>query len=133
MTTLSGGRREAEGGRSSDFRLPPPAAERMDAGPQAVEPDVVLEVKDLRVHYEAAGGAVIAVNGVDFRVRKGEILGLVGESGSGKSTVAMAILRLLQSPGRVVSGAVRIMGTDMLALTERQRIVVIAGTDQDTY
>src|SRR5437868_2331768 len=125
-TSSSGGRRKAEGGR-------PPASERMDAVRQTVEPDVVLEVKDLRVHYGAAGGAVIAVNGIDFGVRKGEILGLVGESGSGKSTVAMAILRLLQPPGRIVSGAVRIMGTDMLALTERQRIVVIAGTDQDTY
>jgi peptide/nickel transport system ATP-binding protein len=91
-----------------------------DADGRAAEPDVILEVKDLRVHYEAAGGAVIAVNGVDFRVRKGETLGLVGESGSGKSTVAMAILRLLQPPGRIVSGAVRIMGTDMLALSERQ-------------
>src|SRR3989440_11201327 len=120
MTTLSGGRREEGGGRSSDFRLPPPASEWMDAGRQAAEPDVILEVKDLRVHYEAAGGAVIAVNGIDFGVRKGEILGLVGESGSGKSTVAMAILRLIQPPGRVMSGAVRIMGTDMLALSERQ-------------
>src|SRR5256714_3349241 len=93
---------------------------RMDAGRQAAEPDVVLEVKGLRVHYRTSGGDIIAVNGVDFGVRKGEIVGLVGEAGSGKSKVAMAILRLLQPPGRVVSGAVRIMGTDMLALTERQ-------------
>src|SRR5919201_3046030 len=93
---------------------------RMDAGRRAAEPDAVLEVKGLRVHYQTSGGDIIAVNGVDFGVRKGEIVGLVGESGSGKSTVAMAILRLIQPPGRVVSGAVRIMGTDMLALSERQ-------------
>jgi peptide/nickel transport system ATP-binding protein len=92
----------------------------MDADGRAALPDVVLEVKGLRVHYRTSGGDIIAVNGVDFGVRKGEIVGLVGESGSGKSTVAMAILRLIQPPGRVVSGAVRIMGTDMLALTERQ-------------
>ena len=93
---------------------------RRDAGRQAAEPDAVLEVTDLRVHYRTSGGDIIAVNGVDFGVRKGEIVGLVGESGSGKSTVAMAILRLIQPPGRVVSGAVRIMGTEMLALSERQ-------------
>jgi peptide/nickel transport system ATP-binding protein len=92
----------------------------MDAGRQGAEPDVVLEVKGLRVHYRTSGGDIIAVNGVDFGVRKGEIVGLVGESGSGKSTVAMAILRLIQPPGRVMSGAVRIMGIDMLALSERQ-------------
>ena len=93
---------------------------RVEAGRQVAEPDVVLEVKGLRVQYRTSGGDIIAVNGVDFGVRKGEIVGLVGESGSGKSTVAMAILRLIQPPGRVVSGAVRIMGTDMLALSERQ-------------
>ena len=91
-----------------------------DAGRQAAELDAVLTGKDLRVHYWTSGGDIIAVNGVDFGVRKGEIVGLVGESGSGKSTVAMAILRLLQPPGRIVSGAVRIMGTDMLVLSERQ-------------
>src|SRR5437868_9124332 len=92
----------------------------MDAGRQGAEPDVVLEVKGLRVHYRTSGGDIIAVNGVDFGVRKGEIVGLVGESGSGKSTVAMAILRLIQPPGRVMSGAVRILGTDMLVLCARQ-------------
>jgi ABC-type dipeptide/oligopeptide/nickel transport system ATPase component len=91
-----------------------------DAGRWAAESDAVLEVQGLRVHYRTSGGDIIAVNGIDFGVRKGEIVGLVGESGSGKSTVAMAILRLIQPPGRVVSGAVRIMGTDMLTLSERQ-------------
>jgi peptide/nickel transport system ATP-binding protein len=81
---------------------------------------IVLQVRDLRVHYGTRGGDVIAVNGIDLHVRSGETLGLVGESGSGKSTVAMAMLRLLQPPGRVVSGEVSVLGTDMLALTEHQ-------------
>jgi peptide/nickel transport system ATP-binding protein len=58
----------------------------------------------------------VAVNDVSFEVRRGEILGLVGESGCGKSTTAMAILRLLQPPGRVVGGRVMLNETDVLTL-----------------
>jgi ABC-type dipeptide/oligopeptide/nickel transport system ATPase component len=86
---------------------------------QAERGEPVLRVRNLRVHYNTPAGAVIAVNGIDLQVRRGETVGLVGESGSGKSTVAMAILRLLQPPGRVVGGEVRILGTDMLGLSER--------------
>ena len=81
---------------------------------------VVLDVRNLRVHYATPGGDVIAVNGVSFDVRQGEILGLVGESGCGKSTVAMSILRLVQPPGRIVSGQVVLNGTDLLGLSQRQ-------------
>ena len=80
----------------------------------------VLQVRELRVHYATPLGDVIAVNGVSFDVRRGEILGLVGESGSGKSTIAMAILRLVQPPGRVVSGQVLLNGTNLLDLSERR-------------
>ena len=81
---------------------------------------VVLDVRNLRVHYATPRGDVIAVNGVSFDVRQGEILGLVGESGCGKSTVAMSILRLVQPPGRIVGGQVVLNGTDLLGLNERQ-------------
>jgi peptide/nickel transport system ATP-binding protein len=80
----------------------------------------VLEVKNLRVHYATPLGDVIAVNGVDLKVFEGETIGLVGESGCGKSTLAMSILRLVQPPGRIVSGQVQIHGTDLLALSERE-------------
>jgi peptide/nickel transport system ATP-binding protein len=80
----------------------------------------VLEVRNLRVHYATPGGDVIAVNGVSFDVQQGEILGLVGESGCGKSTVAMSILRLVQPPGRIVSGQVVLNGTDLLELNQQQ-------------
>jgi peptide/nickel transport system ATP-binding protein len=82
--------------------------------------NVVLNVKDLRVHYETPRGDVIAVNGVNFRLYEGETLGLVGESGCGKTTTAMAILRLVQSPGRIVGGEVVVEGTDLLALNENE-------------
>jgi len=80
----------------------------------------VLEVKNLRVHYATPLGDVIAVNGVDLKVIEGETIGLVGESGCGKSTLAMSILRLVQPPGRIVSGQVEIHGIDLLALSERE-------------
>ena len=78
----------------------------------------VLEVRDLRVHYATPLGDVIAVNGVSLDVFEGETLGLVGESGCGKSTLAMSILRLVQPPGRIVSGQVRILGTDLVRLSD---------------
>jgi peptide/nickel transport system ATP-binding protein len=80
----------------------------------------VLQVKDLRVHYATPSGDVIAVNGVNLTVYEGETLGLVGESGCGKSTLAMAILRLVQAPGRIMSGQVEIHGIDLIALSERE-------------
>lgn len=80
----------------------------------------VLEVRDLRVHYATPLGDVIAVNGVSLDVFEGETLGLVGESGCGKSTLAMAILRLVQPPGRIVSGQVRLLGNDLVALNDAE-------------
>ncbi len=80
----------------------------------------VLEVRDLRVHYATPLGDVIAVNGVSLDVYEGETLGLVGESGCGKSTLAMSILRLVQPPGRIVSGQVRILGNDLLKLNDAE-------------
>jgi oligopeptide/dipeptide ABC transporter ATP-binding protein len=85
-----------------------------------LDPTLVLEVRDLRVHYATPQGNVIAVNGVNFGVRRGEILGLVGESGCGKSTAAMAILRLVQAPGRIIGGEVLLNGTDLLGLDQVQ-------------
>lgn len=84
------------------------------------EKDVILDVKNLRIHYETPKGDVIAVNGVDFHVYKGEIVGLVGESGCGKTTTAMGILQLVQSPGRILGGEVLINNMNLLALSEQQ-------------
>jgi peptide/nickel transport system ATP-binding protein len=91
---------------------------KMDNGPAGAPK--VLEVQGLRVHYASPLGDVIAVNGVNLNVYEGETLGLVGESGCGKSTLAMAILRLVQPPGRIVSGQVQIHGIDVIALSEAE-------------
>lgn len=82
--------------------------------------NIVLSVKDLRVHYDTPTGDVIAVNGVNFNVYEGEIIGLVGESGCGKTTTAMGILRLVQPPGRIVHGEVIIDGTDFVSLGDSE-------------
>jgi oligopeptide/dipeptide ABC transporter ATP-binding protein len=84
------------------------------------DPDTVLDVRNLRVHYATPLGDVIAVNGIYFKVRRGETLGLVGESGCGKTTAAMAILRLVQPPGRIVEGQVFLNSTEMVSLNEAQ-------------
>jgi oligopeptide/dipeptide ABC transporter ATP-binding protein len=80
----------------------------------------VLEVKNLSVHYYTPRGAVIAANNVNFYIRRGEIVGLVGESGCGKTTVAMAILQMVQSPGKIVKGEIRINGKNIIGLSERR-------------
>jgi oligopeptide/dipeptide ABC transporter ATP-binding protein len=80
----------------------------------------LLQVKGLRVHYATPLGDVIACNGINFTVRRGETLGLVGESGCGKTTAAMATLRLVQPPGRIVGGQVLLNGVDMVALNARE-------------
>jgi peptide/nickel transport system ATP-binding protein len=80
----------------------------------------VMEVRNLRIHYDTPKGAVIAVAGVSFDLYEGETLGLVGESGCGKSTTAYGILQLINPPGRIVEGSIMLDGKDLLKLTERQ-------------
>ena len=76
----------------------------------------ILEVKDLRTFFEAARGIVRAVDGVSFCIEKGKTLGLVGESGSGKTITALSIIRLVDSPGRIVSGSIVFNGASLLNL-----------------
>jgi len=80
----------------------------------------VLEVRDLRVHYDTDVGQVPAVDGASFSLQSGERLALVGESGSGKTTLAMALLRLTRPPGRIVSGEVLLNGQDLLKLDDKE-------------
>jgi oligopeptide/dipeptide ABC transporter ATP-binding protein len=75
----------------------------------------LLEVEDLQTHFYTSAGVVRAVDGVNFTLTKGQILGLVGESGSGKSATALSLMRLIPDPpGRIVGGAVRLSGEDLL-------------------
>jgi len=78
----------------------------------------LLEVDDLRTHFFTKDGTVRAVDGVSFNIPDGKTLGVVGESGCGKSITALSVLRLIERPGRIVSGEVSIRGQNLLKLSE---------------
>jgi oligopeptide/dipeptide ABC transporter ATP-binding protein len=80
----------------------------------------LLSVADLRVHIPSPRGLVEAVDGVSFRVGRGEVIGIVGESGCGKSMLALSIMGLVPEPGRVASGRIELDGRDLLALSGRE-------------
>ena len=80
---------------------------------------LLLEVDDLRTHFDTVGGTVRSVDGVSWRLAAGETLGIVGESGCGKSVTALSIMRLVPIPPGRHGGAVRYRGTNLLRLSER--------------
>src|SRR6266404_4158979 len=80
--------------------------------------DTLLEVEDLSTWLAANEGMVRAVDGLSFSIERGETFALLGESGSGKSMTALSITRLLPDAGRIVSGAVRLEGEELLQLPE---------------
>ncbi len=78
----------------------------------------VLEVAGLQTHFFTHGGVVKAVDGVDLRVRSGEIVGLVGESGSGKTVTGFSIIGLVDPPGRIAGGSIRYLGEELVGASE---------------
>ncbi|MBO6947597.1 MAG: ABC transporter ATP-binding protein [Rhodospirillales bacterium] len=76
-----------------------------------------LDVRGLKTHFFTKAGVARAVDGVDFTVGKGEVVGLVGESGSGKSVTGFSIIGLVDPPGRVVSGEVLFNGQNLIGLS----------------
>ncbi len=95
--------------------------EKALGGPGAAPAEALLEIDGLQTHFFTAGGVVRAVDGVSYSVKSGETLGVVGESGCGKSVTALSILRLVANPpGRIVGGAIRFAGVDLLALSESE-------------
>ena len=86
------------------------------AGDTVSEAPPILSVEDLRTHFFTDAGVVRAVDGVSFQVHAGETLGIVGESGSGKSITAKSIIRLIEEPGRIVSGRIDFRGRDIVTL-----------------
>src|SRR5262249_48603967 len=82
----------------------------------------ILEVRGLRVAYASDAGPVVAVDGVDLELARGEFLGVVGESACGKSTLVYAIARLLGAPlaGESVGGQALVKGRDMVTLSDRE-------------
>ncbi len=64
----------------------------------------LLEVKDLKTYFQMEGGTIHAVDGASLTMHVGETVGVVGESGCGKSVMALSILGIVPSPGRIVGG-----------------------------
>jgi peptide/nickel transport system ATP-binding protein len=92
-----------------------------------VDHEAVLEARDFRVWYATERGAVRAVDGVSFTLRRGEILGLVGESGCGKSTLGRGLIGLLPE-GSARDGELRFDGRDLLRLSTKEQ-QALRGTD----
>ena len=83
--------------------------------------DLVLDIKDLVVHYETEDSDVHAVNGIDIAIGKQRTLGLVGETGAGKTTTALSIMNLVPDPpGVIKSGSITLEGRDVLKMSEAE-------------
>jgi peptide/nickel transport system ATP-binding protein len=80
--------------------------------------DAVLEVSGLKTHFFTRAGVAKAVDGVDFTLNRGEIMGLVGESGSGKSITGFSLIGLVDPPGRIVAGSIRFKGEELVGRPE---------------
>ena len=83
--------------------------------------DLVLDIKDLVVHYETEDSDVHAVNGIDIAIGKQRTLGLVGETGAGKTTTALSIMNLVPDPpGVIKSGSITLEGKDVLKMSDAE-------------
>jgi peptide/nickel transport system ATP-binding protein len=88
----------------------------------------LLEVEDLRVHFETDDGLVKAVDGISYTVDRGETLGIVGESGSGKSVSSLTVMGLTRARNAHISGSVRFNGKDLLGAPDEE-LRAIRGDD----
>jgi len=95
-----------------------PAAARRPKRERGAQP--LLDVRGLRTSFYTRDGVVRAVDGIDFHVDRGEIMGLVGESGCGKSVTSLSIMRLVANPGRIEAGEVLFDGRDLLKVSNEE-------------
>jgi peptide/nickel transport system ATP-binding protein len=99
-------------------RTPPPSeeSEALSSAPKTDSDDTtILQVRQLRTYFYTYDGVVKALDGVTFKVHRGQTTGLVGETGCGKSVTAFSITRLIgDPPGRVMSGEILFQGADLL-------------------
>ncbi len=81
----------------------------------------LLSVEDLRVQFHTDDGIVRAVDGVSYKIERGETLGIVGESGSGKSVGSLALLGLIPTPpGHIAGGRAMFHDVDLLRSSQRE-------------
>ncbi|MBR1672699.1 MAG: ABC transporter ATP-binding protein [Fretibacterium sp.] len=83
--------------------------------------DLMLDIRDLTIHYETDSGVVHAVEGLNLQLGRGESLGFVGETGAGKTTTALGVMRLIPNPpGKIKSGEILFEGEDLLRKSEAE-------------
>jgi len=80
----------------------------------------LLQIKDLVTIFDTARGRIKAVDGVSLSIDSGETLGIVGESGCGKTMLALSIMRLIPTNGKIINGKVLFSGKDLLALSPEE-------------
>ncbi len=85
----------------------------------------LLEIRNLRVEFGNPAAPFCAVQGLDLTLDRGGLLGVVGESGSGKSVSMLALMGLIDAPGRVSADVLRFDGQDLLSLSPRQRRAIV--------
>src|SRR5919204_1259150 len=85
-------------------------ARRLAARRAESQAAMILEVEGLKVEFPTRRGTLTALDGIGFAIAPGEVLGVVGESGAGKSITGLAVIGLLEPPGRIAAGEVRLEG-----------------------
>lgn len=92
----------------------------LDPKPAATPSPPALSVENLTVEFPSRRGVLTAIDGVSMQIARGEILGVVGESGAGKSITGLAVLGLLDAPGRIGGGAIHVGGRRVDTLSEAE-------------
>lgn len=83
--------------------------------------ETILEIRDLCVQFQTAEGTVMALDHLNYQLRKGEKLGIVGESGSGKSVSSLGIMQLIPNPpGKIIGGEILYKGKDLIKASEKE-------------
>ncbi|MHA1244345.1 MAG: ATP-binding cassette domain-containing protein [Candidatus Heimdallarchaeota archaeon] len=87
------------------------------------EKEVILDVKNLHTYYYGREEDVVwkILEGINFKIHKGETLGILGPSGVGKSVLALSILRLIDFPGKIEAGEIFYKENDLLKITNEQK------------
>jgi len=93
---------------------------RIAQGDGASPDERLLDIRDLRTYFHTLDGVVKAVDGIDFHVDRGEVVGLVGESGCGKSVASLSVMRLIAYPGKIESGEVWFDGLNLTKMRQRE-------------